>query len=64
MKKIAVNWYEEKLHKFYEDDNQGLIHGVYHLDEEDQVQDVVWFKTIEEQKKRNRTIRRSIAPNR
>ena len=51
MKKIAVNWYEEKLHKFYENDNEGLIHGVYHLDEEDQVQDVVWFKTIEEQKK-------------
>ena len=51
MKKIAVNWYEEKLHKFYEDNNEGLIYGVYHLDEEDQVQDIVWFKTIEEQKK-------------
>ena len=51
MKKIAVNWHEEDLDKFYNDDNNGLIYGIYYLDDEEQVQDVSWFKTIEERTK-------------
>ena len=48
MNKIAVNWYDEELDKFYKDNNEGLIYGIYYLDNEEQVQDVSWFKTIEE----------------
>jgi hypothetical protein len=51
MKKIAVNWYDEELDKFYKDNNEGLIYGIYYLDNEEQVQDVSWFKTIEERTK-------------
>ena len=51
MIKIAVNWYDEELDKFYKDNNEGLIYGIYYLDNEEQVQDVSWFKTIEERTK-------------
>ena len=51
MKKLAVNWHNEQLDKFYEDDNDGFIHGIYYLDNDDQVEEVSWFKTITEQTK-------------
>jgi hypothetical protein len=47
--KVYVNWFTEGLASFYEDDNQGLVHGVYvYEDEEDFPIDVFWFATEEE----------------
>lgn len=45
-----VNWYEEELDKFYEHDNDGLVHGIYLFDEDDDSfpYHVEWFKTEEE----------------
>jgi hypothetical protein len=44
-----VNWFDEKLNDFYEDDNNGLIYGVYSYEDDDFPYDVAWFKTEEEQ---------------
>ena len=47
-----VNWFDEDLHNFYGDDNQGYTHGVYYyMDEDDFPTDVEWFKTEEEARK-------------
>jgi len=47
-----VNWFDEDLHTFYGDDNQGYTHGVYYyMDEDDFPTDVEWFKTEEEARK-------------
>jgi hypothetical protein len=47
--KVYVNWFNEGLDTFYGDDNQGLIHGVYtYEDEEDFPIDVSWFATEEQ----------------
>jgi hypothetical protein len=43
-----VNWFDEELHITYGDDNNGLIHGVYVYDDENEVVHVEWFKTEEE----------------
>ena len=53
-KAVYVNWYEEKLNEYYENDrpnNQGLIHGIYFYDENEERIETKWFKTEE---KRNR----------
>lgn len=44
-----VNWFDEELEDFYGDDNNGLIHGVYSYDDNDEIYDVAWFKTETEQ---------------
>ena len=44
-----VNWFEEELDDFYGDDNNGLIYGVYSYDDNEEIYDVAWFKTEEEQ---------------
>jgi hypothetical protein len=47
--KVYVNWFVEELDKFYGDNNQGLVHGVYAYEEgEDFPIDVAWFATEEE----------------
>jgi len=47
-----VNWFDEELDSFYGDDNQGLIHGIYVYDcEEDYPYHVEWFKTEEDARK-------------
>lgn len=47
-----VNWFDEDLHLFYEDDNKGLVHGVYYyMDEDDFPCEVEWFKTEDEARK-------------
>jgi hypothetical protein len=44
-----ANWHAEDLQEFYGDDNNGLIHGVYvYEDDEDFPAYVEWFKTEEE----------------
>ena len=44
-----VNWYTEELDKFYNDDNQGYIYGLYYYeDEEDFPTEIEWFKTEED----------------
>jgi len=40
-----VNWFKEGLEKFYGDNNNGLVHGIYHLDDEGNVVDVSWFRS-------------------
>ena len=46
MKVKKVNWYDEKLHKFYDTkkDNDGFIYGLYGYDG-DNIIDVQWFKS-------------------
>jgi hypothetical protein len=47
-----VNWFDEDLHTYYGDDNNGLIHGIYcYMDEDDFPFDVSWFKTEDEARK-------------
>jgi len=44
-----VNWYDEGLNQFYNDDNNGLIYGIYYYEDgEDFPIDVEWFKTEEQ----------------
>ena len=53
-KAVYVNWYNEELDKYYKEDrpdNEGLIHGVYFYDEDNEHIETIWFKTEE---KRNR----------
>lgn len=45
-----VEWFNEELDKFYGDNNNGLIFGVYWLDGEDVIE-VTWFKTEQEREK-------------
>jgi hypothetical protein len=41
-----VNWYDEELDKFYNDDNKGYIYGLYYYEDEENFPiDVEWFKT-------------------
>jgi hypothetical protein len=52
-KAVYVNWYNEELDKYYKEDrpdNEGLIHGVYFYDEDNEHIETMWFKT---EKKRN-----------
>jgi hypothetical protein len=52
-KAVYVNWYNEELDKFYENnkpDNDGLIHGIYFYDNDNDHIETMWFKT---EKKRN-----------
>jgi hypothetical protein len=46
-----VNWFNEGLNSFYGDDNNGYIHGIYVRDDCDEIIDVSWFKTENEQQK-------------
>lgn len=47
-----VNWYEENLQEFYEDNNNGFVHGIYVYDDmEDFPIAVQWFKTETEARK-------------
>ena len=53
---IKVNWYEEKLDKFYETDkdNNGYIHGIYcyeDIENDPFPESLEWFKTEEERDK-------------
>jgi hypothetical protein len=43
-KYLAVNWFDEGLDFYYDDDNKGFIYGVYAY-EDDEVIDVSWFKS-------------------
>ena len=49
-----VNWFKEELPRFYGDDNNGLIHGIYYYDDpEDFPVEVCWFATEEERNQEN-----------
>ena len=53
---IKVNWYEEKLDKFYETDkdNNGYIHVIYYykdIENDPFPESLEWFKTEEERDK-------------
>ena len=46
-----VNWYDEELDEFYDEDkdNNGYIYGIYLYDNEvENHTEVEWFKTLEE----------------
>ena len=45
---LRTNWYAEKLDKFYGDDNNGHVHGIYHVDENGDIYEVSWFKNEKE----------------
>ena len=39
-----VNWYDEGLDKFYNDDNNGFIYGLYYYDDpEDFPSETEWY---------------------
>jgi hypothetical protein len=42
-----VNWYDEGLQKFYGDNNEGKIFGIYTYDdvEQEDIIDVTWYKS-------------------
>tara|TARA_R100001079_G_C4366075_1_gene117042 strand:- start:292 stop:486 length:195 start_codon:yes stop_codon:yes gene_type:complete len=51
---VKVNWYEERLHEFYETDkdNNGYIHGIYlYYGNEPFDYECRWFKTEQEREK-------------
>jgi hypothetical protein len=40
----TVNWFDEGLDEYYQDNNNGLVHGIYaYEDDEDYPIDVQWF---------------------
>jgi hypothetical protein len=43
MKKI--NWYQEELDKYYNDNNNGYVFGI------DTEEDIIWYKTEQERDK-------------
>jgi len=55
MKIEKTNWYDERLHKTYGDNNNGLIWGINYIDN-DEVIECEWFKTRQE---RNKQIERN-----
>ena len=41
-----VNWYDEELDKFYNDDNNGFIYGLYYYDDpEDFPSETEWYRS-------------------
>ena len=50
MKIEKTNWYDERLHKTYGDNNNGLIWGINYIDN-DEVIECKWFKTKQERNK-------------
>ena len=42
---IKLNWYQEELDKYYNDNNNGFIFGI------DTGEDIVWYKTEQERDK-------------
>ncbi len=42
-----VNWYDEELDDYYEDENDGRVFGIYTYEGEDRI-DVTWYKSEEE----------------
>lgn len=52
-----VNWFDEELDKFYGHNNDGLIHGTYFYEGDDDFPSYVeWFKTEEQARKNLLTI--------
>ena len=48
MKKI--NWYQEELDKYYNDNNNGYVFGI------DTEEDIIWYKTEQERDKEYRYV--------
>ena len=42
-----VNWYDEELDDYYEDENDGRVFGIYTYEGEDII-DVTWYKSVNE----------------
>jgi hypothetical protein len=42
-----VNWYDEELDDYYEDENDGRVFGIYTYEGEDII-DVTWYKSENE----------------
>ena len=54
---LKVNWYEERLDKFYETDkdNNGYVHGIYCYEDIEHnmfPESLEWFKTEQERNKK------------
>lgn len=45
MNYIAVDWFNEGLHKFYGHENDGFTHGIYLVDNGEDIIDVQWYFT-------------------